>query len=71
MAGNVPGSINIPLPEITKRIDEIKSLHQPIVVCCASGVRSQQAFSFLQPKGIDCSNGGSWVDLKLKTLLLN
>ena len=37
MGGNVVGSINIPLQEIQQRIDELKDLKQPLVLCCASG----------------------------------
>ena len=61
--GNVEGSINIPLQEIQQRLAEIKSLQQPIVLCCASGNRSGQATSFLQSCGIECENGGSWMDI--------
>lgn len=66
MGGHVAGSINIPLQEIQERLDEIKSLQQPIVLCCASGNRSGQATSFLKQQGIDCSNGGSWLDVNSK-----
>ncbi|MCL6523211.1 MAG: rhodanese-like domain-containing protein [Thermoflavifilum sp.] len=62
-AGHVDGSINIPLQEITQRIDEIKRLPQPIVLCCASGNRSARAQMILQNFGIACENGGSWIDL--------
>ena len=62
-AGNVNGSINIPLQEIEKKIDEVKGLPQPIVLCCASGARSGAATQFLKSKGIDCTNAGSWVNL--------
>lgn len=61
--GNVPGSINIPLQEIQQRLDEVKSLPQPIVLCCASGMRSAQATLFLKSIGIECENGGSWATL--------
>ena len=47
MGGNVVGSINIPLQEIQQRIDELKDLKQPLVLCCASGNRSGQATQFL------------------------
>lgn len=62
-SGNVRGSINIPLNEIPERISEIKNLGTPLVFCCASGMRSQQATSFLKSNGINCENGGSWLDL--------
>ncbi len=63
MGGNVVGSINIPLGEITSRLDEIKQMEQPILLCCASGGRSGQATMFLKQHGIDCVNGGSWLDV--------
>ncbi|CAN5399274.1 hypothetical protein BH11BAC1_BH11BAC1_07090 [soil metagenome] len=63
MGGNVTGSINVPLQEIEQRIEEIKSLQQPIILCCASGGRSGQAMAFLKSCGIDCENGGSWLDV--------
>ena len=61
--GNVSGSINIPLQEIEKRIDELKSQKQPLILCCASGGRSGQAHDYLARQGIECFNGGSWLDV--------
>lgn len=66
MGGNVAGSINIPLNEIQLRVREIKQIPQPIVLCCASGIRSGQATAFLRSNGIDCENGGSWSDVNYK-----
>jgi rhodanese-related sulfurtransferase len=63
MGGHVKGSINIPLQEITKRIDELKKLKQPLVLCCATGNRSGQAFEYLAQQCIECYNGGSWLDV--------
>lgn len=63
MGGNAASSINIPLQEIHLRVDEIKQMQQPIVLCCASGNRSGQATAFLRSKGINCENGGSWLDV--------
>jgi rhodanese-related sulfurtransferase len=63
MGGNVAGSINIPLQEIQQRMDELKNLNQPLVLCCASGNRSSQATHFLSQQGIECCNGGSWLDV--------
>ncbi|MBL7812214.1 MAG: rhodanese-like domain-containing protein [Bacteroidetes bacterium] len=63
MGGHVAGSINIPLNEIPARLDELKNMQQPLVLCCASGMRSSQATAFLKQAGIDCSNGGSWLDV--------
>lgn len=61
--GHVEGSINIPLGELQGRVDEIRAMKGPIVLCCASGGRSGQATGYLQSLGIECSNGGSWIAL--------
>ena len=63
MGGHVAGSINIPLQEIQNRANEIKARSQPIVLCCASGMRSGQATVYLKRLGVDCENGGSWLDI--------
>jgi len=63
MGGNVAGSINIPLNEIPERIDELKTLKAPLILCCASGGRSGQAQHFLSQQGVQCYNGGSWLNL--------
>jgi rhodanese-related sulfurtransferase len=63
MGGNVSTSINIPLQEIQQRLDEIKKLKTPLVLCCASGGRSEMATAFLSSLGIECINGGSWLDV--------
>ena len=62
--GNVSGSINTPLQEINNRIDELKSLAQPLILCCASGGRSGMATQVLSQSGIECGNAGSWLDVK-------
>ncbi|MBL7888628.1 MAG: rhodanese-like domain-containing protein [Bacteroidia bacterium] len=62
--GNVAGSINIPLNEIPQRMDELKAIEQPIVLCCLSGGRSGQATMYLMQQGFkDVHNGGSWLDV--------
>lgn len=63
MGGNVAGSLNIPLQEIEQRLEEIKAIDQPIVLCCASGNRSGQANAYLKSLVINCENGGSWMDV--------
>ena len=63
MGGSVDGSINIPLNEIPERVQEFKEMPEPIVLCCASGSRSGQAVAFLKSKGINCENGGSWLNV--------
>ncbi|MEQ8689181.1 MAG: rhodanese-like domain-containing protein [Imperialibacter sp.] len=66
MGGHVQGSINIPLQDITSKVQEIKKMAQPIILCCASGNRSGQAAGFLKAQGIDCSNGGSWLEVNME-----
>lgn len=66
MGGHVAGSINIPVQEILNRLDEIKRMSRPIILCCASGQRSSHAALLLQKQGIECSNGGSWLDVNAK-----
>lgn len=61
--GHVAGSINIPLQEITEHIEEIKAMAQPIIFCCASGNRSGQATHYFQNLGVNCENGGSWLEV--------
>ena len=62
--GNVSGSVNIPLQEINNRMDEQKSLTQPLILCCASGGRSGMATQVLTQSGIECGNAGSWLDVQ-------
>jgi rhodanese-related sulfurtransferase len=61
MGGNVVDSINIPLNEIPERVEELKKLNAPLILCCASGNRSGQAQH--SELGIECYNGGSWLDV--------
>ena len=62
--GNVAGSVNIPLHEVPQRIDELKAMSKPLVLCCLSGGRSGQATQFLQQQGVEeVYNGGGWADV--------
>ncbi len=61
--GHVAGSINIPLQDIQARLSDLKAMTAPLILCCASGGRSGQAMYFLSQQGIECYNGGSWLDV--------
>lgn len=61
--GHVDDSINIPLNEISAHFNALKQM-QNIVLCCASGMRSQMAGQVLKQNGIDCCDGGSWLTVK-------
>ena len=63
MGGHVVDSINIALNEIPERLEEIKNLKMPLILCCASGNRSGQAQQFLSHQGVEYYNGGSWLDV--------
>jgi len=62
--GNYKGSKNIPLDRIEAESKKIKAMNKPIVVCCASGMRSAQAKSILIRNGVEnVENGGGWSSL--------
>lgn len=65
--GSVSGAVNIPLNEISQRLNELKELKSPLVLCCASGNRSGQATDYLSHQGIECVNGGSWLEVNRLT----
>ena len=69
--GHVAGSINIPLQEVQHRLEEIKLMTKPIILCCASGARSGSATAFLKRVGIDCENGGGWMEVNYQNQLEN
>jgi rhodanese-related sulfurtransferase len=64
--GHVKGAINIPLQQIEKAVSKFKK-EQVIITCCASGMRSGSAKSFLKSKGFSqVHNGGGWTSLRAK-----
>jgi phage shock protein E len=64
MEGNIAGSINIPLNELPGRVEEIKQLCKPVILCCASGARSAHATAYLKNMAVECENGGSWLSVE-------
>lgn len=65
-AGHIKGSINLPLNELTKLPKGIKQ-GDPIITCCASGMRSAAAKSQLRSMGYEkVYNGGGWYSLNNK-----
>lgn len=64
-SGSVPNAINIPMSEVSSRLEELKTL-EPMVVFCKSGNRSGQVEAFLKQQGVQqIANGGGWLDLKV------
>ena len=64
--GHINGSTNIPLNTISNQIELIKKGDKPVIVCCASGMRSAQAASILKSNLIKVLNGGGWKSLEKK-----
>ena len=64
--GHIKNSKNIPLDNIFSKVNEIKRLEKPVIVCCRSGMRSAQAATILKNSGIDVMNGGGWQSLESK-----
>ena len=64
MGGHVIGSLNIPLQNIIEHVEEIKQMKEPIIFCCASGNRSGQASHYFKSLGVNCENGGSWMEVQ-------
>jgi rhodanese-related sulfurtransferase len=62
--GHLPGAVNVPLAEIEGRMRELKGGDSPVVVYCASGIRSRQAKRILVRAGIaevhDLGSMGRW-----------
>ena len=64
MTGNSNHSINIVLDQIPDNVNDIAKM-QPVVLCCAAGVRSEQAVNFLKENGLtQVYNGGSWNNVQ-------
>lgn len=47
-SGHVPGAVNIPMAEVTSRVDE---LSDPVVLVCRSGARSGRVGEYLVANG--------------------
>ncbi len=50
--GHLPGAVNVPLNQLERRLGELKTQPTPIVVYCASGMRSGQARRILLRNGV-------------------
>lgn len=52
-SGHVPGALNIPIQELSERIDELSQYdrHAPIIVYCEQGIRAHRGIGILQEAG--------------------
>lgn len=64
--GAIENSVHIPLSDLHNRVEELKQLNKPFIVCCQSGVRSAKAAKFLNLNNIEATNGGGWISLNKK-----
>ena len=63
-SGHAKGSINVPLDQLSGYLKKIKSKEHPVITCCASGMRSASAKSFLKGQGYtNVHNAGPWLTL--------
>jgi rhodanese-related sulfurtransferase len=69
-SGHIQGSLNIPLDQVSERLEEFKALEEPILAVCASGNRSGMAAMMLQREGIECFNAGGWSQLEYQLSML-
>ncbi|GAB2542992.1 rhodanese-like domain-containing protein [Spirosoma aerophilum] len=64
--GHAKGAVNIPLDQLDNQLNKIKAYHKPIVLCCASGMRSARAKNWLAGQGVsDLHDAGGWRSIKL------
>jgi len=64
--GHIKGSINISVDSLSNNLNKLKK-DNPIITCCASGMRSASAKSILKSNGFtEVHNGGSWTSLQNK-----
>lgn len=65
--GHIKGSINISVDTLKSNLDKLKNKNNPIITCCASGMRSASAKSILLSNGYTkVYNGGGWSSLNNK-----
>lgn len=62
-SGHLKNSVNIPLDQLRTKAGKLDQ-QRPVIVCCASGVRSRMGKSSLNAMGFDAHNGGAWTSLK-------
>jgi phage shock protein E len=62
LQGSRPGSVNIPLNEMSSRYKDLDK-NKTVILCCASGARSGMAVGILKKNGFSrVVNAGSWMN---------
>jgi phage shock protein E len=63
--GHIRGSVNIPVDQLRNNLNKLKDKNNPIITCCASGMRSTTAKAMLIANGYtEVYNGGGWSSLQ-------
>ena len=63
-SGHLKNSTNIPLDELASEISRLDK-SKPVITCCATGMRSISAKTYLKSNGFsEVYNGGSWSSLR-------
>jgi len=63
-SGHYEGAVNIPLDQISSKVNELKKENRPIITCCMSGARSGSAQRELEAAGLtEVYNGGNWASV--------
>jgi phage shock protein E len=60
--GHISGAVNLPLQTLEANLKKLRK-DRPVITCCASGMRSGSAKSFLERNGFEVVNGGPWSSL--------
>lgn len=50
-SGHLPNAVNLPVGDLRSRLSDVGSKERPVVVYCASGMRSASAASLLRRNG--------------------
>lgn len=65
--GHIKGAVNISVDTLRNNLLKLKDKNQPIITCCASGMRSVSAKNILLSNGYtQVYNGGGWSSLQNK-----
>jgi phage shock protein E len=65
--GHIKGAVNISVDTLKSNLEKLKNKNNPIITCCASGMRSASAKSILKANGYTkVYNGGGWSSLNNK-----
>ena len=58
--GFIENSMHIPLDQLQYKVEELRELNQPLIICCQSGVRSAKAAHYLNLHNLEAIDGGGW-----------